>query len=85
MTATTTATTTQHTDHADRWTARYTWHVPEGSSHPEHTERTYGSETAAIDAAVRTLDNQQPDTTLKVIRAEVRGPGGEWRPVEWRP
>lgn len=85
MTATTSGTTTQHTDPAGEWTVRYTWLVPEGSNHAATTQATHPNETAAVDAAVRTLDAQQPDATLKVIRAELRGPGGDWRTVEWRP
>lgn len=87
MTATTTATngTRQSEQPHETWTVRYTWHVPEGSTHPQQTESEHPSESAAVDAAVHVLDSQQPDATLKVIRAEMRGPGGEWRAVEWTP
>lgn len=85
VTATTMATSRQHTDRTGEWTVRYTWQVPEDREHATTTQTTHRSETAAVDAAVTVLDSQQPDAPLKVIRAEVRGPGGDWRTVEWRP
>lgn len=83
MTATTTApSATPQPEPPGKWTARYTWRVPEGSKHPTTTEATHPSETAAFDAAVAVLDKQPADAALKVVRAEVRGPSGGWRPVE---
>lgn len=79
------ATSRQHTDRTGEWTVRYTWQVPAGSDHETTTHTTHLSETEAVDAAVVVLDSQQPDAPLKVVRADIRGPGGAWRPVEWRP
>lgn len=85
MTATTTATSsTRHLNETSEWTIRYTWRVPEGTLHPEHSETRHGSETAAIDAAVTVLDSQASGAGLRVVRAEVRGPGRDWRTVDWR-
>lgn len=87
MTATTTATSSsqQPEQPNEKWTVRYTWRVPEGSTHPQQTESQHASEGTAVDAAVRVLDSQHVDATLKLIRAEVRGPGRDWRAVEWTP
>lgn len=85
MTPSTLAITARRSDQTDAWTARYTWRVPESSTHPEHTHSTHGSESAAVDAAVTVLDSQAPDGALRVVRAELRGPGGGWRTVEWTP
>jgi hypothetical protein len=85
VTATTTATAQQHDLGWSGWTARYTWHVPEGSKHPRQTEIEHGSERRAVEAAVSVLDNQDPLATLRVVRAEVKGPSGEWRKIEWTP
>lgn len=73
-------------DPSPTWTVRYTWRVPEGSTHREYTYTTHGSESRAIDRAVAALDNQEPSATLKVTSVHVRGPQdpkGTWRPVEW--
>lgn len=85
MTATTTALSARHPDRISEWTVRYTWRVPEGSTHPEHTETRHSSETAAIDAAVTVLDNQTPDASARIVRAEVAGPGRDRYTVDWRP
>jgi hypothetical protein len=66
------------------WTVRYTWQVPAGVVHLSHTYRRCGSESSAIDHAVRTLDDQVPDAGLRIVRADVKPTeGGEWRPVVW--
>lgn len=67
------------------WTARYTWRVPEGNQHPQHTETRHGTETAAIDAAVTALDNQDPHTSPRIVRAEIAGPGRDRYTLDWRP
>lgn len=85
MTATTTAPSTRHPDLVREWTVRYTWRVPEGFQHPEHTETRHVSETKAIDAAVSVLDSQTPHSGPRIVRAEVSGPGRDRYTVDWRP
>lgn len=86
MTATTTAPNLTHPDTAatGKWIVRYTWRVPDDTQHPGHTETRHPSETAAIDAAVTTLDNQAP-TGPRIVRAEISGPGRDRYTVDWRP
>jgi hypothetical protein len=65
------------------WTVRYTWLVPDGSAHPPYTYAPYDSEDSAVDHAVGMLDEQVPDAALRVVRADVLTPSGEWRKVDW--
>lgn len=74
---------TNATGHA--WTVRYSWAVPEGSQHPRQTTATHPTETGAIDQAVSRLDGQDPTAPLRIIRAEISGPDGRFRPIEYAP
>jgi hypothetical protein len=66
-----------------QWAVRYTWLVPDGCTHPQYTYAQHGAEDKAIDIAVATLDNQQPDATLKVVCAHTMDLDGVWRRVKW--
>lgn len=70
---------------APLWSVRCVWQVPEGSTHPSETTVQAWTETGAIDQAVSLLDNQDQSAPLRIVRADVCGPDGCWKPVDWRP
>jgi hypothetical protein len=67
------------------WSVRYLWQVPAGLDHPSETTVNAWTESGAIDRAVSLLDDQDQSAPLRIIRAEVCGPDGCWKPVDYRP
>lgn len=66
------------------WSVRLHWRVPVGSTHPLETTVKAWTETGAIDRAVSLIDDQDWSAPLRIIRADVCGPDGSYKPVDWR-
>ena len=64
------------------WQVRYTWEVREGLPHPEFTYEWRENETRAVDCAVAMLDRDYSYAHVRVIRAHIKAPDGQWRLVE---
>jgi len=64
------------------WEVRYTWKTVTGMVHPEHTYERRRDASTAIDAAVAAIDRNAGNSDLRLVAAHVRGPGGDWQPVQ---
>jgi hypothetical protein len=71
------------TDTSPQWVVRCTWEVVRGLPHPEHTYTNRDTESAAVDYAVRMLDNYDSAGSLRLVEVHVKGPGrDDWIKVQ---